>query len=93
MGACACGCGEIIQAPVRNQRYVDSSHRERARSRKSVAIRVPVEWAAKLRVKLAHQKARESVVPRLRANGTRHTEGCAIQEAAKWLKGKMEEYR
>jgi len=92
MGACACGCGEIIEAPGRNQKYIDRSHRERARSRKSVAIRVPTEWAAQLRVKLARQKAREAVVPRLVANGSPHPEAEAIRAAARWLERKLEEW-
>ncbi len=84
---CACGCGMRFEARRKGHRYFGQPCRERAMKRKSVPMRVPISEVGKIKAKIVHQNARESVVQQIPATEGR---GLAVQRqaihlAALWL--------
>lgn len=63
MATCACPRKEEFKPRRKSQRYFKPECRQRMV--KTVLIRVPVEEAPKIKVRLARQKRRQSVVQRI----------------------------
>lgn len=89
MRLCACGCGIEFEPRHWRRRYFEN-HRVRA-YRKTVAIRVPVEEAAKIRVRLSRRNDRSNGVQRKDCAGRGHlaVERETMRQTALWLENRL----